>query len=107
MTIEGKCEMYLNGELIAGFNAKVPIAFEPSSQFFVDDPLGEPQEVPGLVDFMNMARLEPVAGSFTATATTNWAREDADKFFATLEGRLPKPHVRQIAWRSSLAGRSR
>jgi hypothetical protein len=104
MPIEGKCEMYLNGGLVAGFNAKVPIAFEPSSQFFVDAPLAEPQEVPGFADFMNMARLEPVGCSFTATATTRWSREDADKFFAALEVRLPKPQVRQIGLAIELGG---
>lgn len=52
----------------------------------------------------NMARLEPVAGSFTATATTKWDREDADKFFAVLEDRLPKPQVRQIGLAIELGG---
>lgn len=104
MTIEGKCEMYFNGQLVAGLKAEFQLAHEPSSQILVDDLFSEPQEVTNLVDFMNMARLEPVAGSFTATATTRWSREDADKFFAALEGRFPKPQVRQSGLAIELGG---
>lgn len=42
--------------------------------------------------------------SFTATAITRWSREDADKFFAALEARLPKPQVRQCGLTIELGG---
>lgn len=104
MTIEGKCEMYLNGQLVAGLKAEFQLAHEPSSQILVAALFSEPQEVTNLIDFMNMARLEPAAGSFTATASTRWSREDADKFFAALEDRLPKPQVRQSGLAIELGG---
>jgi hypothetical protein len=92
MTIESKCEMYLNGELIAGFDQLEYTTARDS------------ETVPGLVDFMNMTRLDPVEGSFTATAAARWSSEDADKFFAALGVRLPKPQVRQIGPAIELGG---
>jgi hypothetical protein len=89
-----KCEVSFNGQSLGSFDG----------EYLFDDPSDSRQDVPGLVDFMNMVRLEPVVGSFTATATTKWAREDADKFFAALEARLPKPQVRQIGLAIELGG---
>lgn len=95
MMIKGsKCEVSFNGQPLGSFDGEC----------LFDDPSDSRQDVPGLVNFINMARLEPVAGSFTATATTKWDREDADKFFAVLEDRLPKPQVRQIGLAIELGG---
>jgi hypothetical protein len=72
-----KCEVSFNGQPLGSFDG----------EYLFDDPSDSRQDVPGFFDFMNMARLEPVAGSFTA-----------------LEAQLPKPQVRQIGLAIELDG---
>jgi hypothetical protein len=72
-----KCEVSFNGQSLGSFDG----------EYLFDDPSDSRQDVPGFFDFMNMARLEPVAGSFTA-----------------LEAQLPKPQVRQIGLAIELDG---